>query len=198
MLLTIGQASNMMGVSITTLRRWDKMGTFTPCIRTQGGHRRYSISNVKRFLGEYINDSKRKIIAYARVSSHDQKEDLKRQVDRLNLHCNKNYKTYEFQSQLQASVDRGDLAGFHELRYREIDGQLWIDFHALVPAGIPVDEAHQRVTEVEHTIVEALPQTQVRISSHIEPAEKHGAHHPHGHDGTDPFHPLSAEDTRSE
>lgn len=37
-----------------------------------------------------LNDKCKKYVIYARVSSHDQKEDLKRQVDRLRQYCAKN------------------------------------------------------------------------------------------------------------
>ena len=95
MFLSIGKASNMMGVSISTLRRWDEQKTFTCHCKTRGGHRRYSISKIKEYLGEFINSTKRKIIAYARVSSSDQKEDLKRQILRLEKYCHSSFKTFE-------------------------------------------------------------------------------------------------------
>ena len=95
MFLSIGEASNMMGVSISTLRRWDHQGTFTSEWRTTGGHRRYSLTKIKEFLGDIINSSKRKIVAYARVSSHDQKDDLKRQIKKLDQHCQKETANYE-------------------------------------------------------------------------------------------------------
>lgn len=87
MYLSIGQASNYLGISVSTLRRWDKVKRLTPCYFTSGGHRRYSISKLKEHLGEIVESSKKKVIAYARVSSHDQKEDLKRQVKRLENYC---------------------------------------------------------------------------------------------------------------
>ena len=40
MYLSIGQASNYLGVSISTLRRWDKEGYLIPDVYTVGGHRR--------------------------------------------------------------------------------------------------------------------------------------------------------------
>jgi predicted site-specific integrase-resolvase len=72
---SIGQAANMMGVSISTLRRWEHSKKFLPEFKTVGGHRRYSIVAIKTFLGKIVSDKKRKIIGYARVSSYDQKDD---------------------------------------------------------------------------------------------------------------------------
>lgn len=48
--LSIGLNALMLGVSSKTLRRWDKVGTFPPCFRTIGNHRRYSRSKVLEFL----------------------------------------------------------------------------------------------------------------------------------------------------
>ena len=49
-------------------------------IKTPGGKYRYPESEIKRFLGEA---PKSKVAIYARISSADQKEDLKRQKRRL-------------------------------------------------------------------------------------------------------------------
>nr|WP_052307519.1 MerR family DNA-binding transcriptional regulator [Coleofasciculus chthonoplastes] len=72
-LLSIGEAAAVKGVSIDTLRRWEKEGKIQS-VRTQGGHRRYDIDTLIDFK------ENRKTIAYARVSSHDQKNDLERQA----------------------------------------------------------------------------------------------------------------------
>ena len=39
--MTIGKVAKELGVSICTLRRWDKLGKLTAAFRTLGGHRRY-------------------------------------------------------------------------------------------------------------------------------------------------------------
>jgi excisionase family DNA binding protein len=39
-LITIREALDLLGVSIKTLRRWEKQGKISP-IRTYGGHRRF-------------------------------------------------------------------------------------------------------------------------------------------------------------
>ena len=41
---------------------------------------------MKKFVGIKTDSLKKKVVAYARVSSHDQKEDLKRQVQRLKIY----------------------------------------------------------------------------------------------------------------
>ena len=48
MYLSIGQAAEVIGVSISTLRRWEQEGSFMPCYRTKGNHRRYSFERIER------------------------------------------------------------------------------------------------------------------------------------------------------
>jgi excisionase family DNA binding protein len=44
-LITIGEAALLKGVSIDTLRRWESEGKIS-CERTDGGHRRYRLSQL--------------------------------------------------------------------------------------------------------------------------------------------------------
>jgi len=71
------EASKLLGVHIRTIQKWDKAGKIR-CVRTIGGKRRVPESEIKRILGIH---EKRKIIGYARVSSHTQKDDLERQIE---------------------------------------------------------------------------------------------------------------------
>jgi putative resolvase len=86
MYLSIGRASHFLGVSISTLRRWEREKKLLPSFKTCGLHRRYEINELKTFVGKKADSVKKKVVAYARVSSHDQKEDLKRQVQRLKIY----------------------------------------------------------------------------------------------------------------
>ena len=74
----------MVGVHVGTLRRWEREGRFLPRFRTTGGHRRYLLSLIFKFMGQDRPLNNAGItIGYARVSSHDQKDDLERQKTRL-------------------------------------------------------------------------------------------------------------------
>ena len=84
-LYSIGEASKALGVSITTLRRWEAEGRLIP-EHTAGGHRRYDLAKLKPEVYRSVVDTRR-TVAYARVSSHDQKEDLNRQQQVLELYC---------------------------------------------------------------------------------------------------------------
>ena len=80
--IKIGKAAEILGVSIQTLRRWEENNTLLPD-RKSRGTRYYDID---KLLGLEKRSSDL-TIAYARVSSHDQKEDLKRQASLLSSFC---------------------------------------------------------------------------------------------------------------
>ena len=79
MYLSIGQAARMIGVSVSSLRRWEKSGKISPDFKTPGGHKRFSIALLKKTFGLLNLTKEKSVIGYARVSSHDQTEDLDRQ-----------------------------------------------------------------------------------------------------------------------
>ena len=81
----IGEAAKLLGVSVQALRNWEMEGKIMPSHRTPGGQRMYDLA---KLLG--ANNLTYPTIAYARVSSSDQKEDLERQHVILEAFCNKN------------------------------------------------------------------------------------------------------------
>ncbi len=72
-----------------TLRRWEHEGKRTP-----GGRRRYDLARLRpeQF---HAPEAARRTVAYARVSSHDQKDDLERQKQVLELYCARQGWTFE-------------------------------------------------------------------------------------------------------
>lgn len=94
MRISIGQASKELGVSIATLRRWEAEGKIH-CERTPKGHRRYELAQLRGLKPYETSKTNRPTICYARVSSHDQKEDLVRQVNLLGSFCAANGWTCE-------------------------------------------------------------------------------------------------------
>ena len=94
--LTAGEAAKALGISISTIRLWDRKGILKPDERTAGGDRRYAISSLKRIKGDVrLAGDVRNTVAYARVSSRDQKDDLARQVAVLEAFCSSHGFTYE-------------------------------------------------------------------------------------------------------
>ncbi len=84
--LTILEAANHYGVTTQTLRRWEKQKKITPAHRTKGGQRRYSFEQLAAEVASPSSQNK-PTLAYARVSTADQKEDLERQVLLLESFC---------------------------------------------------------------------------------------------------------------
>ena len=79
----IGEAAKILGISIQTLRRWEETGYLLPARKSEGNTRYYDLDQL---LGKKNIDTNL-TIAYARVSSHDQKEDLQRQAEVLSGYC---------------------------------------------------------------------------------------------------------------
>lgn len=73
---TLKEASAIIGVHYVTLQKWDRAGKIK-AVRTPTNRRRFPLSEIQRALGESEN---KKIVGYARVSSHTQKDDLERQI----------------------------------------------------------------------------------------------------------------------
>ena len=85
MKISIGKAAAELGVTRETLRRWEAAGKITSD-RTPKGHRRYDLSQLQG-ISPKKNFEEKRTMAYARVSSHDQKNDLARQVVVLESYC---------------------------------------------------------------------------------------------------------------
>lgn len=103
MKISIGKASNILGVSKDTLRRWEKDGKIQSQ-RTVKGHRRYDEEILLGLKKRSFTDNK-VTIGYARVSSHDQKQDLVRQIELLESFCSANGWSYEILQDLGSGLN---------------------------------------------------------------------------------------------
>ncbi len=73
--------------------------------RTPKGHRRYDLSKINPNLTRNKAEQQRKTIAHARVSSHDQKPDLQRQIEMLELYCSTQGWSFEVISDLGSGMN---------------------------------------------------------------------------------------------
>lgn len=107
MYISIGQVSTLLGISISTLRRYDDNGIFTSSYRTPGGHRRYELSIVLEITGEIpspvVSDT---VIGYARVSGHKQKKDLQTQIHSIEHYAKKhNFRISKVYSDIASGIN---------------------------------------------------------------------------------------------
>ena len=89
-LISIAEASEMLGVTTKTLKIWaneDKIKSY----RTAEKHRRFRVEDIDNFLGEGIQSIKtsKNVFIYCRVSTKKQADsgNLERQKERLTEYC---------------------------------------------------------------------------------------------------------------
>ena len=85
-MIKINEMAKRLGVSIKTLQRWDREGILV-AKRTPTDRRYYTEDQYLEYIG-LASKSKRKTIAYARVSSVNQKDDLQNQISFIRNHVN--------------------------------------------------------------------------------------------------------------
>lgn len=84
---SIGEFSKLIGKTIQTVRNWDANGTLKPAHTTPGGTRYYSQQQLDSFLNlKTFSTKERKVVAYCRVSSNKQKDDLERQIENVSTY----------------------------------------------------------------------------------------------------------------
>jgi putative resolvase len=88
-LITIREASDLLGVSTKTLRRWEQQGKIAS-IRTLGGHRRFRQEDLFQSTQETPS-----IIGYARVNRPEQKKQLDTQIKALEDFCGQQGQPFE-------------------------------------------------------------------------------------------------------
>ncbi len=77
--VTPKEAAKILGVHVSSLRRWENEGKLK-AIRTPGGQRRFVLSEVEKVAGMPRTV---RTVCYGRVSTHSQQDDLQRQLEHL-------------------------------------------------------------------------------------------------------------------
>lgn len=77
--------AELLNVSVLTLQRWDNTGKLK-AYRTPTNRRYYTYEQYQNYMG--ITNSNKKTVIYTRVSTSNQKDDLKNQVDFLRKYAN--------------------------------------------------------------------------------------------------------------
>jgi predicted site-specific integrase-resolvase len=81
----IGKAAKEIGVTVVTLREWEKSGKIVS-ERTKGGHRRFDLESILCYA-KFKKTTEKVTLIYARVSTPSRKNDLDMQKQVLQLYC---------------------------------------------------------------------------------------------------------------
>lgn len=85
-MIRLNDMAKRIGVSVKTLQRWDREGILV-AKRNPNNRRYYTEDQYLEYIGS-SNKQDRKIIAYARVSSNNQKDDLQNQITFIRNYVN--------------------------------------------------------------------------------------------------------------
>ncbi|MFQ5976929.1 MAG: IS607 family transposase [Candidatus Heimdallarchaeota archaeon] len=94
MFISTGKAALLLGVSPSTLRRWDAAKILVPTFRTPGKHRRYQLTKLLEWSKQapkqphnqcVLQQPRPRVVAYARVSGSKQRRELTRQIAHLDF-----------------------------------------------------------------------------------------------------------------
>jgi len=123
MTISIGDTAKELGVSVKTVRRWADSGKLR-YERSPSGHRRFYLADIKRITPRDFNQLEDRVtINYARVSSHDQKDDLTRQVQVLEAFSGTNGWQFETISDLGSGLNY-NKKGLQKLLKRIMQGDV--------------------------------------------------------------------------
>ncbi|MBE9259145.1 MULTISPECIES: IS607 family transposase [Aphanizomenonaceae] len=121
--ISIGDAAKELCVSVKTVRRWADAGKLR-FERSPSGHRRFFLTDIKRITPRDFNQLEDRItINYARVSSHDQKDDLSRQIKVLEAFSGSNGWQFETISDLGSGLNY-NKKGLQKLLKRIMQGDV--------------------------------------------------------------------------
>jgi len=84
--------------------------------------------------------------------------------------------TDRIQTLLNEAVDKEVISGFHQLRHRRVNHEVWIEYHLLFPDGDTISEAHDKSHRVEDALHKLFPSDSVVVTAHLEPDEHDEAH----------------------
>ena len=105
-MFTIGKFAKKLGITVHTLRVWDKEDRLKPEYVSNGGHRYYSEEQLKKLLPNMkIKKENRVNIGYVRVSAKHQKDDLERQYQVMELYLATKGKNFKIISDIGSGIN---------------------------------------------------------------------------------------------
>jgi len=85
-----GKFAKLINRHVRTLQNWDNLGLLKPDTYTPKGRKQYSHEQYLNFINKPISNTPKENIIYARVSSFNQKNDLKQQINYIENYCTNN------------------------------------------------------------------------------------------------------------
>ena len=157
-MLSIGKFAKSLGVSIQTLRNWDKEGKLKPTYVTENGYRYYSEDLLNKFRNiKNVNKIKKKNILYARVSAKDQKDDLNRQIDNLKQYAYSKGYSFEIITDIGSGINykkEGLLKMINLVKCGEVDRIIVLYKDRLIRFGYDLIEYICKLNDTKIEIVD--------------------------------------------
>ena len=157
-MLSIGKFAKSLGVSIQTLRNWDKEGKLKPTYVTENGYRYYSEDLLNKFRNiKNVNKIKKKNILYARVSTKNQKDDLDRQVDNLKQYAYSKGYSFEIITDIGSGINykkEGLLKMINLVECGEVDRIIVLYKDRLIRCGYDLIEYICKLNDTKIEIVD--------------------------------------------
>nr|DAE94134.1 MAG TPA: serine recombinase [Caudoviricetes sp.] len=157
MLMSIGKFSKEIGVSISTLRTWDKTGYLKPAKVLDNGYRYYSDEQIDKYLNVDSDIDDRKIVLYARVSAKKQMDDLDRQIENLKTYAYTKGYSFELITDIGSGLNykkEGLKKLIRMICNKEIKKLVILYKDRLVRFGFELIEEVCRINDVEIEIID--------------------------------------------
>lgn len=156
----IGEFAEKIGVSVVTLRRWDKEGKLKPAKVTDGGTRLYSEYQYLSYVGKPFYNRERLVILYCRVSSNKQKDDLERQVENVKTYAYARGYQFELVTDIGSGINykkKGLLYLLDRVMSGDVDKIVILYKDRLIRFGY---ELIEHICEVNNTSIEVIDNTE--------------------------------------
>ncbi len=159
---TIHEFSKIVGKNPQTLRNWDKNGHLKPHHTGKSGYRYYSEDQIKQVLNIKVSKNK-SIIGYCRVSSNKQKDDLKRQIENMQMYLTAKGEPFKIISDIGSGINYSK-SGLKELikliNNSEVSRIVILYKDRLVRFGFELIEYYAKLNSCEIEIVDNTEKTE--------------------------------------
>ena len=155
--MSIGKFSKEIGVSISTLRTWDKTGYLKPAKVLDNGYRYYSDEQINKYLNVDSDIDDRKIVLYARVSAKKQMDDLDKQIENLKTYAYTKGYSFELITDIGSGLNykkEGLKKLIRMICNKEIKKLVILYKDRLVRFGFELIEEVCRINDVEIEIID--------------------------------------------